>query len=146
MKRNLRSCVSAASLAFLAFLIGCVNIPSTRGLSPGVDDIAIDHINGELPDFDYSFLTAVLSFSVLLPRPSSKTRVSFTLEAFNGCFNWNSVNPEVASVEPLFHSDQECQVGSGGSHGSGTLVKNTAFGGNGAADQLDPFLAGKMAL
>eukprot|EP00073_Rattus_norvegicus_P046194 XP_017448342.1 PREDICTED: nuclear pore membrane glycoprotein 210 isoform X1 [Rattus norvegicus] len=44
---------------------------------------------------------------VLLPFTRA-TRVNFTLEASEGCYRWSSTRPEVASIEPLGSSEQQC--------------------------------------
>ncbi|KAI5182041.1 hypothetical protein MUG91_G35n16 [Manis pentadactyla] len=44
---------------------------------------------------------------VLLPFTRA-TRVNFTLEASEGCYRWSSTRPEVASIEPLGPSEQQC--------------------------------------
>ncbi|XP_072928260.1 nuclear pore membrane glycoprotein 210 [Hemitrygon akajei] len=44
---------------------------------------------------------------VLLPFARSTT-VNFTLEAAEGCYKWWSTRPDVASIEPLNPSDQQC--------------------------------------
>uniref|UniRef100_A0A4W4F2I1 BIG2 domain-containing protein n=1 Tax=Electrophorus electricus TaxID=8005 RepID=A0A4W4F2I1_ELEEL len=44
---------------------------------------------------------------VLLPLARS-TKINFTLEATEGCYRWSSNRPEVASIEAVDVSEQEC--------------------------------------
>ncbi|KAL6059537.1 Fibronectin type-III domain-containing protein [Balamuthia mandrillaris] len=43
--------------------------------------------------------------TLLLPHITASTKVSFTLEAYNGCFKWTSRNPEIASVRPIYSDE-----------------------------------------
>ncbi|XP_059827483.1 nuclear pore membrane glycoprotein 210-like [Hypanus sabinus] len=57
--------------------------------------------------FHYSAGAKLNVPKILLPY-SATVRVSFTLEADEGCYGWFSTRPDIATVEPVYQNDTDC--------------------------------------